>query len=65
MAFLCHLEGASKLVPYEPIYLAANDDKEALQESDRWAKRLEKLVKGETWILIKQGDRTVRARKLR
>ena len=63
MAFLCHMETRGKLVPYESIYLAANKDEEALQELARWAKRLNGLIKGETWLLIKQGDRTVRAEK--
>jgi hypothetical protein len=65
MAFLCRMDAAGKLDSYEPIYLAANYDEEALQESARWAKRLDALITGETWLLIKQGDRTVRVENLR
>jgi hypothetical protein len=55
MAYFFHMEAKGKLVPYEPIYLAANNDEEALRESARWAKRLDGLIEGETWLLIKQG----------
>jgi hypothetical protein len=65
MAFLCCMDEAGELLSQEPIYLAANDDQEALRESTRWARRLENLTEGETWLVIKQGDRTVHAEKLR
>ena len=54
---------AGEFVPYRQIDIIANDDNNAIQKADEWVASIPELIEEETWLIIKEGARSIRPKK--
>jgi hypothetical protein len=52
---------AGEFVPYRQVDIIASDDNHAIQKADEWVASIEE----ETWLIIKEGARSVRPKKIK
>jgi hypothetical protein len=51
-------------VPYKQIDIIARDDNNAIQKADEWVASIPELIEEETWLIIKEGARSIRPKKI-
>jgi hypothetical protein len=51
-------------VPYRQIDIIASDDTNAIHKADEWVASIPELIEDETWLIIKQGVRSIRPEKI-
>jgi hypothetical protein len=56
---------AGEFVPYKQIDIIASDDNNAIQKADEWVASIPELIEEETWLIIKEGARSIRPKKIK
>jgi len=56
---------AGEFVPYRQVDIIASDDNHAIQKADEWVASIPELIEEETWLIIKEGARSVRPKKIK
>ncbi len=56
---------AGEFVPYKQIDIIARDDDNAIQKADEWVASIPELIEEETWLIIKEGARSIRPKKIK
>jgi len=56
---------AGEFVPYKQIDIIARDDNNAIQKADEWVASIPELIEEETWLIIKEGARSIRPKKIK
>ena len=56
---------ADEFVPYRQVDIIASDDNHAIQKADEWVASIPELIEEETWLIIKEGARSVRPKKIK
>ena len=56
---------AGDFVPYKQIDIIARDDNNAIQKADEWVASIPELIEEETWLIIEEGARSVRPKKIK
>jgi len=56
---------AGEFVPYKQIDIIAIDDNNAIQKADEWVASIPELIEEGTWLIIKEGARSIRPKKIK
>jgi hypothetical protein len=62
-AALCHMRDG-EVVPFELKQVTANREDEAVQKATEWAATVAENDGEETWLVLKQGARSVHSKRL-
>ena len=56
---------AGEFVPYRQVDIIASDDNHAIQKADEWVASIPELIEEETWLIIKEGARSIPPEKIK